>query len=486
MSFSQKKTRDIEKNTYDGKSQAYIASEDELRYEDQKNTTRKPAKLINQKIIHQEPAIQRPTLQKPANQNPVIQKPATQKSVLQRPIQKTARSVQEYVNQGPINVSVVKRPLTTNPTPARNPNNADRSVRKGPYSTTSVRKSNVDDSVDRRSTSFQKKTPAKRFNPIKKYLYFTERCDFCVELIRMLAKVPKLGERVECISVDEYDVRGINGVPAIDDGESENPFELEQAFVWLIDQCSLIYLEDDMLVSQKKMKPQNAIRKSTITEIEISINKIFAKVRHKTQGILNAGAISRDNKSVPNPMERFRTLGGQENLASANYDMITRTKDEFEKIEPRYGKMNAMLVEEKIRNQEKSREAMWEQATREWIRRGIIDPHTMEPLNERPPIKRESLKSRVTYSEADMRRFSTEREAMLNELTRRTGGNVNLKKPMTRESVKVRFVLLYFSTDNDLFQMGMAVSERELAAFEAQRSRMIQDLEAKVGRQRRH
>jgi hypothetical protein len=242
-----------------------------------------------------------------------------------------ARSAQNNTRQGPSNprttvarVAPVAQPVPAPSTTASSNGNARRTS----------------------TTSFVKKVPKRRFSNIKKYLYYTERCEFCIELIRILSKVPRLGNCVDCISIDEYDVQGISGVPAIDDQESEKPWELEDAFMWVIDQCNLIALEDDDLVRRKKMRPEDAVRKETIAKIEIDIRKVFAKVNGIKKQSLKPGAMVRVGTSE-NPMEKFRTLGAALELAPAVYGGV-HSKEVYEKFKKQFEGKKLTNIESKL------------------------------------------------------------------------------------------------------------------------------------------
>jgi hypothetical protein len=101
--------------------------------------------------------------------------------------------------------------------------------------------------VKKRTTAIKKKKKVVKIIPA--YLYYAPDCDYSRELLSILLDIPILAQSVKCVDVREYDVSGINSVPAIDDGISEEPHEEQEAFLWVIKQCYSLLESDDMVSS---------------------------------------------------------------------------------------------------------------------------------------------------------------------------------------------------------------------------------------------
>jgi hypothetical protein len=347
----------------------------------------------------------------------------------------SGRSVKNYVDPN----------VYKNPRPAQTP---------GPKTT-------VTKKTDKKATTTViKKIPTRKFNPITKHLYYTDSCEYCLELIRILSKVPKLGNCIDCFSIDDYDIQGITGVPAIDDMESDRPWELEESFMWVIDQCNLIVLEDDELVRKKKMRPEDALTKVTIAQIEIDIKRVFDKVNAYKKKTLKPGALSRTG-TEQNPLEKFRTLGGTEDFAPAVYEGV-HSQELWKKFKLQYEAKKKKLgsIDSRVARREKERESIMEQAKQKWIEEGIIDPQTGLPYALRRPVKREDLRTK-SVTDMDIRKLISEREKDIAMLRARTGGHSTLIKPQERSALKI----------------GTAITERDIAAYQQQRSTHLDGLQ---------
>lgn len=190
--------------------------------------------------------------------------------------------------------------------------------------------------MSRRATKIKKK----KSSVGNVFLYYAPDCDYSRELLSILLEVPILAQNVRCVDVRQYDVLGIENVPAIDDGCTKKPFEEQAAFMWVVRRCYKL-LEDDEMVDSGQ------IDKDTVASIESRIEKMVRQhSRDLNGGVIDRGS-KRKNKDQINPLDKFQSGANVRALATASYrpPQGGRMKDRWEELKERRASSNVSQME---------------------------------------------------------------------------------------------------------------------------------------------
>jgi hypothetical protein len=256
------------------------------------------------------------------------------------------------------------------------------------------------------STKFQKKKVSKKSSPEKKekkvklYLYYSPSKPLSIKLLNILALLPRLAKKIKCVSVLEYDVDGIKTTPAIDDGVSKKPHELDAAFQWVLDEC---YRMDDL----------GLLERDTVVQVEDEIRAIMrsskAEMDRSPRQVIDRGYM-RINKDEPNPMDQWASTTVVDSLSSADYSGVNIHDRYMDLQQKHYQKeMDGTLKAERMKNSEAYRMQLMESAQREWRKRGLVDENGNP--RQREILKREGSRG-VSITPSDLKRYEDERANM--------------------------------------------------------------------------
>lgn len=258
------------------------------------------------------------------------------------------------------------------------------------------------------STKFQKKpvqkqqrTPTKKVvkkKIVKKYLYYSPRCAYSIELLNILAMAPRLAKQIKCVNILEYDVTGIKRTPAIDDGISEEPHQSNRAFQWVMTECY-------------KLLESRLVDRESISLIEIRIRDLSQRISRGKNAPIEKGHM-RMNKNIDNPLEKWDSTSTVDNLNTAVYQG-ENIMDKFQGLVARRDQMKAdgSLQAERNKNSEASRMQMLEQAQRIWREQGRFNEDGTP--KQRQTMRRDDLKSATPIvTAADIKRYEDRRAAM--------------------------------------------------------------------------
>lgn len=284
--------------------------------------------------------------------------------------------------------------------------------------------------MSQRKTSFTKKSVPVKPQP-ERFLYYAVDSDVCRELLKILTRVPDLAKTIACVDVDRFDVNGINYIPAIDDGVSDTPHEMGNAFLWVLDRCYGL-LNDLQKRPTRDLDKRGIVKlKDDISQIEFTIRQLFRKHRPTEQEI-TPGSMMRDSETHKvaheNTTEFKAVPDDQRSLA--RYDTVPdeTVKEKYQRL-VKQGKPKAVgSIEERIKREEQERERMMEEAKQRWMKLGVYKPG-QEPSSNG---KRERKARSVSLSERDLSAFQESRQRMIEDLQRNLGG----KAPQQREPRK--------------------------------------------------
>lgn len=284
-------------------------------------------------------------------------------------------------------------------------------------------------------------SPAKKKSSIV-FLYYSDKCEYCRELIKILMRVSLVAERIKCINVNEFDVdEEIDALPTIDDG-SDELFKLESAFSWVMHQ---VYA----LVDKRKIKS------ATVAVIERDVKNVFLKIQTEAVGSVRDHDIMRTDLENPNPNDKYKA-DMDDTFGEYDYSGKYRMKEAYKKaLQDAQRKPRPKgSLEERAKKYEEERQRIMNTYIRQWEKQG-------GPPESRT-TKRENLRSTKMVSEAEIKRFENERQRMLEDAASKYD-RVPIREPIKRQS----------------FKMGTAVTEKDIHAYEAERMRMLQKLENK-------
>lgn len=196
------------------------------------------------------------------------------------------------------------------------------------------------------STAFKKKDTTRKI-----LLYFhpdPEVCPYSSKFLELVAKDKLLAKKIHCVDVTQFDVEGIEDIPAIDDG-SKKPFEGREAFVWLI---------------------KNSSSPSKADRVQKYVSKLETEDEDEKKEISN-----------PQPTKRFT----QFQPVSSHVPQIDPDTHILERI---------AACKNRPKQPEPTREELIEEAKRIWKKEGLLGSDGVP--QQKPPIPRTGTPRRVT------------------------------------------------------------------------------------------